>query len=486
MQKSYQCDKCKHFFPTPSYHAYHQKLCGSTYSCSVCFRSYSSKKHLLQHCRRSGHSNTISSSVSETKVASSLSRRKCPPVSSSNITYNHVHMNTCAPIVLPLLILPIPVPGVSALNMGNVDNNIIECLNMNSFLYTSALSALSSMSAQIPPSSTVQVSLPESPANSSGSSVVLKPGSEGFFNLYRVSDATLLSSEASTQTDKAYVPVTFTQPNSHIVHPQELVSVNTCTDEDDISSFIGGLFCNAAVEANFSPPHTIDGPCGVKPKESSPTNIELFTLSSFNECQLSTEKSIENSVQTSNYNLLVESFSSGVDQEIQTRLLPLCENASMQTDVVKKLNAEVATHYPHVDRSTYFAPNRMLETPPPPIPLPQSTVSLGTHLSTACQTLHRLLSESKGSDEQPSTISLLDMNTSINSGACADCNLLNYGYDLPNTTDSVLRFASSAASSSIKTSVTTSTMSALSTSSRFCNLNSSEATATTQHDGQLV
>ncbi|CAH8653767.1 unnamed protein product [Heterobilharzia americana] len=158
MQKSYQCDKCKHFFPTPSYHAYHQKLCGSTYSCSVCFRSYSSKKHLLQHCRRSGHSNTISSSVSETKVASSLSRRKCPPVSSSNITYNHVHMNTCAPIVLPLLILPIPVPGVSALNMGNVDNNIIECLNMNSFLYTSALSALSSMSAQIPPSSTVQIS----------------------------------------------------------------------------------------------------------------------------------------------------------------------------------------------------------------------------------------------------------------------------------------------------------------------------------------
>lgn len=158
MQKSYQCNKCKHFFPTPSYHAYHQKLCGATYSCSLCFRSYSSKKHLLQHYRRSGHSNTLSlNSIPKVENTPNRSPSKNTSIPSSYVARNPIPPSgSCGPLVLPLLILPVTVPNVSDVNVENLNSNVLGCLNMN-FLYTSALSALRTLSTQIFPNPNVQV-----------------------------------------------------------------------------------------------------------------------------------------------------------------------------------------------------------------------------------------------------------------------------------------------------------------------------------------
>lgn len=88
--------------------------------------------------------------------------------------------------------------------------------------------------------------------------MVLKPDLGNFCNLYAV-PVNNSSLEASTQTEQLYTPITVSQPCSHTLQTHELVSVNTCTDEDDISSFIGGLFCNAAVEANLPHASTVYG-----------------------------------------------------------------------------------------------------------------------------------------------------------------------------------------------------------------------------------
>nr|CAH8869724.1 unnamed protein product [Trichobilharzia regenti] len=482
MQKSYQCEKCKHFFPTPSYHAYHQKLCGATYSCSVCFRSYSSKKHLLQHCRRSGHPNTsLPNSFTKTKVAASVPPTKCAPVAGSATSCNSVPVTTCAPVLFPIIILPVPVPNTNGLHAGNMDYNIMNYSNMNSFLYTSALSALRTLSAEVYPNTNMQVGSPESLVNPSGTSVVLKPNLKNFCNLYTVAYAKAPSSEASTQTDEAYTSMAVSHQFSHSAQPHELISVNTCTDEDDISSFIGGLFCNASVEANFPQHHTVEGSYEAKPEDNLSAPDEQFPhLDSLNKHQPNMlENSIENSVQTVSYIPLAGCLRSGVDQEIQAKLVPPRENASMQTDLVEKLSVEAATDGHHVDRSTYFSLNRMLETPPPPVSMPQSTVSLGTHLSTACQTLHRLLEEQENLDRQPSIIEALNMETSVASDACTGANLLNYEYDLSSGTDQVLRCKSSS-SPSDKMFATTSTMPVLPDNQQFCYLNSIDTT--TQHD----
>ncbi|KAH8865991.1 ATM interactor [Schistosoma japonicum] len=475
MQKSYQCDKCKHFFPTPSYHAYHQKLCGATYSCSVCFRSYSSKKHLLQHCRRSGHSETVPlNSLSKTKNPSNKSPSKYTSIPSSNVTCDSIPVSaTYTPVILPLFILPVPVPNVIGVNVENTNSNVVDCFNVN-FLYTSALSALRTLSAQICPNPNVQVNSSEPIINPSDGPVVFKPSLRNFPSFYTMSDTSLFS-EASTQTEEAYTPMIVSQSYSqtHAFQTHELVSVNTCTDEDDISFFIGGLFCNASVEANFLQPNTINDNSEVKEEGNLLNETKQVTLGSIKERQSSLlGNPIENSVQMSDYTSLTGCLNSGVDQEIQARLLPLRENAAMQTDVVEKFNAEVATHCPHVDRSTYFTPSRMLETPPPP--MLQSTVSLGTHLSTACQTFHGLLNDAKISEKQPSQT--FNVNTTIDSSTHTSANLLNYSsYDLPTSTDSILRCSSS----SIKTSAQNSTIPTSCNNSQYDSLNS--IVTTTQH-----
>lgn len=53
--------------------------------------------------------------------------------------------------------------------------------------------------------------------------------------------------ESSTQTDVGYLPTV----NNYLPGLQPLFSVNTCTDEDDISSFLGALFCSVKVGTNF-------------------------------------------------------------------------------------------------------------------------------------------------------------------------------------------------------------------------------------------
>ncbi|CAH8618787.1 unnamed protein product [Schistosoma mattheei] len=476
MQKSYQCNKCKHFFPTPSYHAYHQKLCGATYSCSVCFRSYSSKKHLLQHYRRSGHSNTLSlNSIPKVENTPNRSPSKNTSIPSSYVARNPIPPSgSCGPLVLPLLILPVTVPNVSDVNVENLNSNVLGCLNMN-FLYTSALSALRTLSTQIFPNPNVQVNLSESAINSSDTSVVLKPDLGNFCNLYAV-PVSNSSLEASTQTEQLYTPITVSQPCSHTLQTHELVSVNTCTDEDDISSFIGGLFCNAAVEANLPHSSTVYDNYEVRQERKLSYETKQITLGPLNEHHpCSSLKPTKNSVQSSDYISLTGCSNNGVDQEIQARLLPLRENAAMQTDVMENLNAEIATHYPHSDHSTYFTPSRMLETPPPP--MLQSTVSLGTHLSTACQTLHRLLNEAKISDNQSPLMEILNMDTTTDSGTRACVNVINYsGYDLPGSTDPMLQCSST----SIKNSVQTNTVPTSCDNSQYCNLNTVETT--TQHD----
>ncbi|KAK4475982.1 hypothetical protein MN116_001218 [Schistosoma mekongi] len=476
MQKSYQCDKCKHFFPTPSYHAYHQKLCGATYSCSVCFRSYSSKKHLLQHCRRSGHSEAFPlNPLSKAENPSSTSFSKCASIPGSNVTCDSIPVSaTYTPIVLPLFILPVPVPNVNGVNVENTNSNVFDRFNMN-FLYTSALSALRTLSAQIYPNPNVQFNPSEPVMNPSGGPVVFKQSLRNFPSFYTVSDTSLFS-EASTQTEEMYTPVIVSQSYSHThaFQTHELVSVNACTDGDDISLFIGGLFCNASVEANFPQPNTINGNNEVKQEGYLLNETKQVTLGSIKERQSSLLGNlIENSVQMSDYTSLTGCLNSGVDQEIQARLLPLRENTAMQTDVVEKFNAEVATNCLHVDRSTYFTPSRMLETPPPPTL--QSTVSLGTHLSTACQTFHRSLNGATILERQSSQT--LNMNTTIDSSTHTSANLLNYsGYDLPSSTNQMLRCSSS----SIKTSAQNSTVATSCNNPQYGSLNS--IVTTTQHD----
>ncbi|CAH8584911.1 unnamed protein product [Schistosoma turkestanicum] len=476
MQKSYQCSNCKHFFPTPSYHAYHQKLCGATHSCSVCFKSYSSKKHLLQHYRRSGHCRNLTpNSTPEVENNPSKPPTRHTSISSSDVTCDPITFNGSRnPVILPLLIVPIPVPNVNGMNVENLNTSVVGCLNMN-LIRTSALSALRTLSTQISPNPNVQVNLSESVINSSDTLVVLKPNLENLCSTDSVPESNL-SLEASTQTEQSYTPITVSQPCSNTLQTHELVSVNTCTDEDDISSFIGGLFCNAEVEANFSQSSTVDDNYDIK-EEKMLSGGKLITLDSLNKHHsCSSVKSAENSIQVNEYTSLTGCLNSGVDQEIQAMLLPLRENAAMQTDVVEKLNAEVATHYPHVDRSTYFTPSRMLETPPPP--MLQSTVSLGTHLSTACQTLHRFLDEAKVSDGQPPLIETLNMDTTSDTGTQGCANVPNYpGYDSPSSTDPVLQCLPS--STSIDSSVQTNTVPTSCDNSQYCNLNTVE---TTTHD----
>ncbi|KAH8865993.1 ATM interactor [Schistosoma japonicum] len=319
-----------------------------------------------------------------------------------------------------------------------------------------------------------QVNSSEPIINPSDGPVVFKPSLRNFPSFYTMSDTSLFS-EASTQTEEAYTPMIVSQSYSqtHAFQTHELVSVNTCTDEDDISFFIGGLFCNASVEANFLQPNTINDNSEVKEEGNLLNETKQVTLGSIKERQSSLlGNPIENSVQMSDYTSLTGCLNSGVDQEIQARLLPLRENAAMQTDVVEKFNAEVATHCPHVDRSTYFTPSRMLETPPPP--MLQSTVSLGTHLSTACQTFHGLLNDAKISEKQPSQT--FNVNTTIDSSTHTSANLLNYSsYDLPTSTDSILRCSSS----SIKTSAQNSTIPTSCNNSQYDSLNS--IVTTTQH-----
>ncbi|KAF5396955.1 hypothetical protein PHET_09941 [Paragonimus heterotremus] len=260
MQKSYKCEQCGEFFSTPANHAYHMRFCGKSFVCPTCSRSYSFKKHLDQHFRRSGHrpvNRSVRRSNHDEKrspdgrtplvsIVPSLTRRMptlyaSPDVNNAAAPSSLLPSVTQPTLMMPILVLPV-VMDVSYKN-GQFPEFKMEpsAATFNHFSSTVPLNLLQALTGTPPE----QLNYNLSPDQSDGAALRLEFASQ-------YGGATSMT-ECSTQTETN----SFAQDTVDMTGGS--VSVKTGTDEDDISAFIGSLFCDASVETNFPAPTLVSG-----------------------------------------------------------------------------------------------------------------------------------------------------------------------------------------------------------------------------------
>ncbi|KAG5444019.1 ATM interactor [Clonorchis sinensis] len=258
MRKTYKCERCGGLFSTPSSHAYHLRFCGNVFSCPVCSRHYSLKKHLGQHFRRTGHRPVIKPSGCSKRATSRghqcepvRPKRQLEPTNKIAVpppgAFQHTQaQQSSAPILVPIIILPVPVFGPGAANLQAQPN---------------ANAALSwKPNAQTPLTLPSGFALPAALGSALSTNYLTS-----FLHSVTTSLAQPTYLDASDQFEALQsthvpAPVVDTGTQTEVSVPPQgstdaitTTSVNTCTDEDDITAFIGSLFCDASVETNFPP-----------------------------------------------------------------------------------------------------------------------------------------------------------------------------------------------------------------------------------------
>ncbi|KAF6780327.1 ATM interactor [Paragonimus kellicotti] len=404
MQKSYKCEQCGEFFSTPANHAYHMRFCGKSFVCPTCSRSYSFKKHLDQHFRRSGH-RPVNRSVRRSKhdvkrspdgrtplasIVPSLTRRM-PTLYASPDVNDAVPPSSLLPsvtqptLMVPILVLPI-VMDFSYKNEQfpefKADPSTATYSHFNSTVPLNLLQALTGT----PPE---QLNYNLSPDQSDGAVMRLEFASQ-------YGGATSVA-ECSTQTETN----SFAQDTVDIAGGS--VSVKTGTDEDDISAFIGSLFCDASVETNFPAPTLVS--------DFTDTGLDALGIEEANDRTMLASLSLDTDnvyepfsnacpgilSESMNVNAMcsaADMFSFGfMNEGVQTSLLNSFEHVALQTDVIVKTNVAAATHDTPVHWNSSCSGQRVLDTPPPP----PATDSLLRTDCDAFQTLYQIQNDQLGS-----------------------------------------------------------------------------------------
>lgn len=379
MHKSYKCDKCGCLFSTPSNHAYHMRFCGKLFVCPICPRSYSFKKHLDQHFRRSGHQ-PVDRPYKRLKRASQPpdQRQSCVEIRPNDLPKLVSSFSTSftsreggvsaisdpttvmAPaaalsspsVILPVLIFPFPMycSGESAQLGYPVSATDQACLTGNLLLTQFGYFASSDPSCSSGTESIITtqlskelVKLEQQPVETTNPCISLEVSQYDFACQF---DNSFPSSETGTQTEAA----SFSQELTPLEASAPSVSVNTCTDEDDISAFIGSLFCDASVETRYPRPHLVHEFTDTGLDVLDPTSIEVATTG---ELSLPVQYLVGDNLLdipgdgfiSSNENGVVPCITDNCDTALSegTALHPNA-HAEVQTDLKSKSHAAAATH----------------------------------------------------------------------------------------------------------------------------------------------
>ncbi|GAA53805.1 ATM interactor [Clonorchis sinensis] len=372
MRKTYKCERCGGLFSTPSSHAYHLRFCGNVFSCPVCSRHYSLKKHLGQHFRRTGHRPVIKPSGCSKRATSRghqcepvRPKRQLEPTNKIAVpppgAFQHTQaQQSSAPILVPIIILPVPVFGPGAANLQAQPN---------------ANAALSwKPNAQTPLTLPSGFALPAALGSALSTNYLTS-----FLHSVTTSLAQPTYLDASDQFEALQsthvpAPVVDTGTQTEVSVPPQgstdaitTTSVNTCTDEDDITAFIGSLFCDASVETNFPPSRVTSGfndPSSAADLESLvpllPRRVRPSSTASSDpvnaDCHLDFKTS--SPVKLSTFSV--------TDEEVQTSMMVPLENVAMQTDGIKKTHVSAGTcNFPPARWVRGCSMRESLETPPP-------------------------------------------------------------------------------------------------------------------------
>lgn len=408
MQKSYKCDKCGCLFSTPSSHAYHMRFCGTVFVCPVCPRSYSFKKHLDQHFRRSGHQPTDRPSKRLRTTQPPAHRQPYLEIRPNNLPGLVSSVSSSFPsrlgfvssvgnpitvmapatvlpsssVILPALIFPIPVYCADESAQLGYQMSVSDpaCLSGNllltqcGYFASSDPSRLSGTEGTITTTTTTQpsedaVKLEQHPIGNPDLCISLGVTQYDFACQF---DNSFPSSETGTQTEVS--------PFSQELAPHESstpsVSVNTCTDEDDISAFIGSLFCDASVETSYPRPDLVHEFTDTGLDVLDPSRAELATT---DDLYLSVQYLVGEDLLDVPGNRLVSSKRNITEHRT---IADFCDTASLegsamhsnahaevQTDLKSKSHAAAATHdTPFNSNPRTNLRRSTLETPPLSVP----------------------------------------------------------------------------------------------------------------------
>ncbi|KAF8570282.1 ATM interactor [Paragonimus westermani] len=404
MQKSYKCEQCGEFFSTPANHAYHMRFCGKSFVCPTCSRSYSFKKHLDQHFRRSGH-RPVNRSVRRSKhdekrssdgrtplvsIVPSLTHRTptlyaSPDVNSAVPPSSLLPSVTQPTLMVPILVLPVAMDVSYKHEQFRGFKVEPSAATYGHFSPTVPLNLLQALTGTPPEQRNYNLA-----SDQSGDAVMRLEFASQYGGATSVA-------ECSTQTETN----SFAQDTVDITGGS--VSVNTGTDEDDISAFIGSLFCDASVETNFPCPTLVSdftdtGLDALGMEEASnrtmlaslPLDTDTLYEPFGNACSGSLSESMNVDAMCS----AADMFSLGLmDEGVQTTLLNSFEHVALQTDVIVKTNVAAATHDTPVHWNSSCGSQRVLDTPPPP----PATDSLLRTDCGAFQTLYQIQNDQLGS-----------------------------------------------------------------------------------------
>ncbi|VDP89037.1 unnamed protein product [Echinostoma caproni] len=368
MSKSYACDRCEQRFATPSAQAYHVKLCGKTYSCSLCSKTYTVRKHLMQHFRRTGHHRVTDNQCGRVQTGK---RSACLQglnfLNPSAPVLGHVEpdfRNEVAPTPLqpppatfiPVLILPIPVPAMTDWN--NFSLGARSMASADPFVSPVLFS-----DAKI--QSVPDASEPESAPSLTQYPVEVVP--QAYI------DPSL--EERSTQTVRVDAAVDATVSGSY----NTSVSVNIGTDEDDISAFLGSLFCDASVETKFPATQLVheytDTALDANEILDSIDRISQYADAAFDTNDLPCNQTKSDYPDTEPTQLLT-----GTTEKFSGQIITLTHEGSQSVGLLTSFDKDqesscdhrVTRPIPTVTHDTryeaeqnYFTPIRPLETPPP-------------------------------------------------------------------------------------------------------------------------
>ncbi|CAL8089958.1 unnamed protein product [Calicophoron daubneyi] len=381
MLKCYKCTKCGHDFSTPSSHAYHERLCGIIHTCPTCLRTYSYRKHLNQHFRRTGHQPVIGARSRKVKI----SEKSSPLCSSASVQVKSQPVGVSAKVVcpttpsvavsqsptlfwLPVLVLPAPLSTCSTYSSCPHPEGDGMCSDHQVEILEGVNKAEESSPAQL-----------SSPVTDSDVKIQTIPSSptEGWIPLQTqpIENCDFTSQACGTSP----LVETYTQTEGRsfasIVAGTEVltraVSVNTCTDEDDISTLIGSLLCDASVETSFLIPQSVNEftDTGLDTMPSS-TNSPIPPDVSFDGTGGRSPPGFIEPSFSPNYDAVGSSELGLKDEEIQAKAE--LENAAMQTEAIAKMHAAASTF--DVFGNRLGSSDRPLETPPPPTMKPSPVV----------------------------------------------------------------------------------------------------------------
>ncbi|KAA3674985.1 uncharacterized protein DEA37_0011093 [Paragonimus westermani] len=366
-------------------------------------RSYSFKKHLDQHFRRSGH-RPVNRSVRRSKhdekrssdgraplvsIVPSLTHRM-PTLYASPDVNNAVPPSTLLPsvtqptLMVPILVLPVTMDVSCKHEQFRGFKVEPSAATYGHFSPTVPLNLLQALTGTPPEQRNYNLA-----SDQSGGAVMRLE----FASQY--GGATSMA-ECSTQTETN----SFAQDTVDITGGS--VSVNTGTDEDDISAFIGSLFCDASVETNFPCPTLVSDftdtgldALGMEEARdrtmlaSLPLDTDTLYEPFGNACSGSLSESMNVDTMCS----AADIFSLGLmDEGVQTSLLNSFEHVALQTDVIVKTNVAAATHDTPAHWNSSCGGQRVLDTPPPP----PATDSLLRTDCGAFQTLYQIQNDELG------------------------------------------------------------------------------------------